>query len=148
MLRSTRLPPWFLLAALTAMVKSVAAEQDPRLLQRPAVAAPQCSNPTEYRIDSWTPDASDFVISLRPVVADTAPEAERLAREADRLAQKHKFTFNVTDFQTQAYFLGVAWLEPEQVAAIRCEPSVLYVGFKRTVVVSTPHYVGPPLQRP
>jgi hypothetical protein len=141
MLRSTRLPLWFLLAALTGMVKSVAAEQDPRLLQRPTVAAPLCSNPTEYRIDSWTPDASDFVISLRPVVADTAPEAERLA-------QKHNFKFNVTDLQTQAYFLGVAWLEPEQVAAIRCEPSVLYVGFKRTVVVSTPHYVGPPLQRP
>jgi hypothetical protein len=148
MLRLTQLSLWVLLAVLTGIANSEAAEQDPRLLQRPTVAKPLCSNPTEYRIDSWTPEAPDFVISLRPAIVDSAREAERLTQEAERLAQKYRFKFIVTDFQTQAYFLGVAWLEPEQVAAIRCESSVLYVGFKRTVVVSTPHQVGHPLQRP
>lgn len=141
MSRSTRLPLSVLLAGLTCMVTSDGAETDPRLLQRPTVVKPACIDPRPYRLDSWASGVPDFVISLRPGLADSA-------REAERLAQKYKFSFIATDLQPQAYQIGVAWLEPEQVAAIRCETSVLDVGFDRRVVISTPHFVGPPLQRP
>lgn len=99
--------------------------KDSRLSMMPAVAIPACDYfPKPY--SGWTPDVVEFSIILEDGVTDSAREGERLAR-------KHGFAFELKGERGRQY-LGVAWLEPEQVAALRCEDSVRGVGFARFAI--------------
>jgi hypothetical protein len=141
MLRSTRLSLWVMLVGLTSMTTLYGAEKDSRLPQRPPVVKPKCSDPRPYSVEFWGENVIGFSISLRPGLADRAAEAERLAR-------KYEFKMVATDAQKLGYILSVEWLEPEKIAALRCEPAVQEVGFDVVTMISIPHTVGPPLQRP
>jgi hypothetical protein len=108
----------------TALARGLAAianyPKDPRLLQRPVVTKPACDfYPRNYW--GWGPDVLGFAISLEEGLRDNSGEAERLAR-------KHGFAYEFRGRKGRHY-LAVAWLEPEQVAALRCEDSVLGIGF-------------------
>jgi hypothetical protein len=108
--------------------------KDPRLLQRPVVAKPACDfYPKNYW--GWGPDVLGFGISLEEGVMDSSGEAERLAR-------KHGFAYELKGRKGRHY-LAVAWLEPEQVAALRCEDSVLGIGFLTPSLDLTPPVVWP-----
>jgi hypothetical protein len=65
------------------------------------------------------------------------------AGEADRLARKHKFSIDHRYEVRGEYSLGVAWLEPEQVAALRCERSVSGIDFISEVSVTSTDVVVP-----
>ncbi len=115
--------------------------KDSRLLQRPAVATPACDYyPKNY--SGWSPDVVGFSIALEEGLLDGS-------REAERLAQKYGFAYQLKGKRGRHY-LAVTWLEPEQVAALRCEDSVLGIGFRTPTMDLTPPAVSPnnSLQRP
>jgi hypothetical protein len=118
--------------------------KDPRMSQRPFVATPACSNPKPYRIDKWSPESWYFSIRL-----DSGPAYN--FSEAERLGQKYKFKFNLGRGNSEEVNVDVVWLEPEQVAALRCESTVRSIEFS-TLSISElmPRLVLPnnSLQRP
>jgi hypothetical protein len=108
----------------TALAKGLDAmanyQKDARLLQRPAVVAPACDfYPKNYW--GWNADVVGFSISLEEGLEDSA-------REAGQLARKYGFAYELRG-SSGSHYLAVAWLEPEQVAALRCEDSVRGIGF-------------------
>ena len=109
----------------TALAKRLVAianyPKDPRLLQEPVVATPDCDfYPRNYW--GWSMDAVGFSIYLEEGLMDSSREAEQLAR-------KHGFAYQLRGRKKERPYLAVAWLEPEQVAALRCEDAVLAIGF-------------------
>jgi hypothetical protein len=95
---------------------------DPRLGQRPAVAKPACTEPKPYRVEGWNPDVVGFRVGLTTARADGELEAKRLA-------SKYKFEIYNNYGSAEGFALSVVWLDPEQVAALRCEKSVDSIGF-------------------
>lgn len=103
--------------------------RDPRLLQEPAVVAPACDwFPKAY--SGWSPEVVGFIISLESGLKDGPREAEQLAR-------KHGFEYELKGRKGN-YYLAVPWLEPGQVAALRCEDSVFAIGFRIPTIELAP----------
>src|SRR5262245_2093628 len=99
---------------------------DPRLATVPVVALPKCGSPNPYLVENWTADVLGFVIVLREGIP---------ASTAQLLAVKHKFEIERLDRSTRRFAMTVGWLNPEQVAALRCEMSVKYIEFNPRVVI-------------
>jgi len=114
-----------ILGALLACQAGAAApaklEQHPGLSQRPAVAVPACRAPRPYLVEHWTATANRFYVSLARNMA-----WEEAGREARQLAARHGFQIDgsVAIRSGGGYFFAVSWLEPRQVAALRCERTV------------------------
>jgi hypothetical protein len=122
------------LATLAGMAAS-ADGQKSKLSQRPSVANPKCSDPKPYDIESWKPGVNKFQISFAVVRDDeTADDLPAAFRETKRLSEKYKFEDMgpLPDFKLHNYITWVDWLEPEQVAALRCEESVVKIVFTTT----------------
>lgn len=115
----------------TALARGLAAianyPKDSRLLQRPVVATPACDfYPKDY--SGWSPDVVGFSISLEEGLEDGS-------LEATRLAQKYGFEYEFKGKKGRHY-LAVPWLEPAQVAALRCEDAVFAIGSRRPTIGS------------
>jgi hypothetical protein len=109
---------------------------DARLQQRPVVARPACEQPKPYDLENWAPN-------VELVFAFTfSAERESVDDEAQRLAAKHGFELESVSINKDGQYTAMAvWLEPEQVAALRCERSVVAVGFLRILGrVSLPNH--------
>jgi hypothetical protein len=118
-----------LLAGLAFVATSAEPKRDPRMLERPVVTKPPCSNPKPYRIESWDQTMHNFRVVL-------AVPFDDVVLEAKRLSEKHKFEDGgIATIADGKYELWVDWLEPEQVAALRCESSVVEIGFVRLLAV-------------
>lgn len=129
----------FVLSVLLVSVagESVSAEvtKEPRLSQRPTVATPPCSEPKPYYVEHWTATSNMFYISLTPTIG-----REDADSEARRLAERHRFQIDgSTSLESGGgYFFAVEWLEPEQVAALRCESSVRNIDVTEEVRIVIP----------
>jgi hypothetical protein len=124
------------LIGLAGMTAAAEFKKDPRLSQRPLVADPTCSNPKPYHIEHWGPSVSYFRFSLAPTVNPLTSDGEYFEREARRLAAKYKFEVDDVSLNNDGlYHVGVLWLEPEQVAALRCDMSVSEIGFARILAI-------------
>jgi hypothetical protein len=123
-----RLLPCVFLVALTCVAASADIEQNPKLSQRPTVAMPMCSSPKPYRLESWQPGVNRFLIALAVAPGDSLQNA---FAEAKRLSEKYKFEGSspLPIVGSDTYITLVDWLEPEKVAALRCEGSIVQVGF-------------------
>jgi hypothetical protein len=122
-----------LLSGLVFIAKTAESQKDSRLSQRPAVATPACKNPKPY--SSWTPGAASFLILFAVAAGDSVTARDRFleaARETKRLSEKYKIEdHGPISFSSEPdlYVMGAEWLEPEQVAALRCESSVVRISF-------------------
>lgn len=118
--------------APTALVNAAAPsdiKKDMRLSQRPAIYPPECTTPKPYHINHWWPDANRFSIAL-------SPARDIAAADALRLSEKYKVEFEGASLHTDGhYHVSVAWLEPDQVAALRCEESVYEIGFAALTLI-------------
>jgi hypothetical protein len=117
---ATRLVGVLLVGQVSAAVPPEV-KQRPGLSQRPVVAMPACSAPKPYHAERWTATSNRFYILLASMIG-----REDSYREARRLAERHKFEIDGgLGLETRGgYFFAVSWLEPAQVAALRCETSV------------------------
>jgi len=120
-----RAPLW-LACIIGCQIGSVLADvpkKDPRLAKRPAVLAPICGSPSPYLIENWNSDALEFFVVLKEGIP---------ASTAHVLAAKHHFEIDgiPNDLGPRATF-AVLWLEPIQVAALRCESSVKHIEFNK-----------------
>jgi hypothetical protein len=118
---SLRIPLCFLFVDLAYAGAPGTRDIDPRLAQRPTVAIPACNEPKPYH-QNWVPGAVGFHIELRTARAEGELEAKRLAL-------KHKFDITNRYASGNGYAIAVPWLDPEQVAALRCEQSVNSIEF-------------------
>lgn len=117
-----------LIPALAPLATAIAAAsndttKDVRLSERPAIHRPECGNPRPYHTDRWWPDANRFSIALSPARDIAEADAQRLSR---------KYSIDLEGVSLHAdgrYHAATAWLEPAQVAALRCEESVYEIGF-------------------
>jgi hypothetical protein len=109
-------------------------KQDPRLSQRPVVAAPACRAPKPYHAERWTVTSNRFFVSLVATL-----DREAADREARRLADGHKFEFDGSPALQErgGYSFTVSWLEPAQVAALRCESTVVAIDVGELVLVTS-----------
>jgi hypothetical protein len=114
------------------MTATDALEKGAGFTRPPIVAKPLCSDPKPYYVDGWGPDVVGFNITL-------AKDLVNADFEADRLAHKYKFTIHSGGQFKGEYAFQVPWLEPEQIAALRCEISVNTIGLLAEVKVVTPH---------
>jgi hypothetical protein len=127
---------WLFVGATFAASPEV--EPYPKPPQRPEVVTPSCKEPKPYYIEGWERGAVGFEVIIEPNVDD-------FAGEADRLARKHKFFIEERYFEKGEHSVMVVLLNPEQVAALRCESSVKGIGFLVWVEVksSSTHVVLP-----
>jgi hypothetical protein len=111
----------------------VAVPAEPKkLLQRPHVAKPPCSDPKPYRVESWDQSMNNFRIRL-------AVSSEDVVLEDKRLHDKYVFGSEsaIAFISNGVAELWVDWIEPEQVAALRCESVVVEIGFIRILTTNT-----------
>lgn len=112
-------------------------KEHPGLSQRPVVTVPACSAPRPYHVDRWTPKSNRFYISLA-----SKSRIEDADREAGRLAKQHNFEIDGSGLRSGGgYFFVVSWLEPAQVAALRCEDAIEEIDIGEEVqITSTGRY--------
>lgn len=115
-----RLVGALLVGQVSAAVPPVV-KQHPGLSQPPVVAMPACSAPKPYHAERWTATSNRFYVLLAPTIG-----RDDAYREARRLAERHKFEVDGSSALENrgGYFFAVSWLEPAQVAALRCESAV------------------------
>jgi hypothetical protein len=115
-----------LLLMAQASIVAGALEQDARLSRQPTISPPQCKAPRPYHNDYWHARSLAFAVVLK---------STKRARAADELARKHHFAIHETIRASGSYgaILTVRWLEPTQVAALRCEDAVDYIEFVQPI---------------
>jgi hypothetical protein len=108
------------LATAAVVFASVALglEPDVRLLQPVVVWAPDCEQPAAYYSEDWSPRALGFYVIYR----DGTVNAPQLTKQ---LAQRHGFV--VLEAGTSGF--TARWLEPRQVALLRCVREVKAIDF-------------------
>src|SRR5258705_1922510 len=84
-------------------------EPDVRLLQPVVVWEPDCEQPAAYYSEDWNPRALAFYVIYR----DGTVNAPQLTKQ---LAQRHGFVV----LEAGASGFTARWLEPRQVARLRC----------------------------
>jgi hypothetical protein len=122
MIGPLRIPLCILSAGFAYAGASASREIDPRVEQRPAVVKPACNEPKPYYIEHWTPEVVGFRIGL-------AADRAHGELEAARLASKYKIDVSDSLSSGSVYAIFVAWLDPEQVAGLRCEQLVNSIEF-------------------
>ena len=108
-----------LLIAVGVVTATFGAEADPRLQLQPVVWKPDCERPAAFESGDWNYRALGFSISY----VDGTANAPQLTKD---LAQH--FGFAVTGGDAFGFF--ARWLEPRQIAELRCVrevKSVMYV---------------------
>jgi hypothetical protein len=105
-----------------------ALEQDPRLARQPTLSPPECKAPRSYHLEYWHVRSLAFVVVLKSATVFPAGVARELAR-------KHRFAIHgvIVPSGSNGALLTVRWLEPTQVAALRCEDAVDYIEFVQPV---------------
>jgi hypothetical protein len=100
--------------------------QHPGLAHRPEVAMPACSAPKPFHVEHWTAASNRFLVSLASTIG-----RDDAGREASRLAELHNFEIDGSgNLSGGAYAFSVRWLEPAQVAALRCESAVAEIDLR------------------
>ena len=108
----------FASAAMAVMSAALGAEPDERLSRPPVVWATACDRPAVYHSENWNPRALAFLIMYDDSTADAQSLTERLAR---------RLGFVVLDSGPTGF--SARWLEPRQVAALRCISEVKLIEF-------------------
>jgi hypothetical protein len=106
------------IAAIAAASAALGSEPDARLNRPLAVRTPDCEKPAVFHSEEWNSHALAFSITYD----DGTVDAPKLTRQlAGRLG------FVVWESGPSGF--SARWLEPRQVAALRCIPQVKSIDF-------------------
>jgi hypothetical protein len=98
---------------------------DPRLAQAPTIYPPKCGDPAPFH--PWTPDARAYYVEYKWRIP--------LFGHLRTMYLSRTIRFDVLGSSSKTF--TALWLEPTQVAKLRCISNVDYVAFVREVPINT-----------